>query len=242
MPKLNSIDPHQLLRLLGTQHAPALIDVCIDADFAADPYIIPTARRWPFDRITDLADDLQDTRVVVICQKGLKLSHGAAAMLRSQGIAAEVLEGGMLGLTRHRPKIDRIACPWLIRRFVDPKAQFLFVPPNEVLQVAEKFNAHAFDVEGAEWTDLDGRCTFDAMLKAFELNYKPLETMAQVIRAADMGQLDSAPEAAGLLALSIGLSKMHSDDLAQLEAGLPLYDALFRWARDGRNETHGHTA
>ena len=183
----------QLHKLIGTPECPTLIDVCIDEDFNDDPRLIPSARRHPFPDILELVPELTGKRVVIICQKGKKLSSGASALLRSAGIAAESLEGGnyewrdaglplvpvdkipplnsqghTLWVTRHRPKIDRIACPWLIRRFVDPRAQFLFVAPSDVLDVAEKFNATPFDVEDVFWSHRGDRgefCTFDTMVE-----------------------------------------------------------------------------
>ncbi|MBW4708155.1 chromate resistance protein [Roseobacter sp. YSTF-M11] len=261
MAQFASISPKSLMRLIGTPDAPAAIDVCIDEDFNADPFLVPTAIRCPHAAIDNLVPDVIGRPVVVICQKGLKLSHGSAAVLRAHGIAAEVLEGGnhawrAAGLpripaghlpgsgqpsrwvTKWRPKIDRIACPWLIRRFLDPKAQFLFVPPAEVAAVSEKFEAMSFDVPGARWTHDGPRCTFDMMLAGFGLDTPALQKMAEIIRGADTNRHDLAPECAGLLALSVGLSRGCRDDLAQLDAGMVLYDALYRWARDGQNETH----
>jgi hypothetical protein len=142
-------------------------------------------------------------------------------------------------VTRARPKVDRIACPWLIRRFVDPGAVFLFVAPAEVPAVAERFGATPFDVEGCFWTHRGPLCTFDVMVEEFGLaGLAPLAQMAPIIRGADTARPELAPQAAGLLALSLGLSRMHRDDLAQLEAGMPFYDALYRWCRDARAETH----
>jgi hypothetical protein len=194
----------------------------------------------------------------VVCMKGRKLSEGAAAVLRAKGWQAEVLEGGALGweaaglpmipsaaldatslwVTRHRPKIDRIACPWLIRRFIDPAARFLFVAPSEVLAVADRFNATPFDIEGVTISHRDERCSFDALLDDFQLHTAPLDRLALVVRGADTDRHDLAPQAAGLLALSVGLSRMFRDDLQQLDAGMTLYDALYRWARDGHEEGH----
>ncbi|MGB3147937.1 MAG: sulfurtransferase/chromate resistance protein [Paracoccaceae bacterium] len=258
MPGFGSIAPAQLARLIGTPDCPTLIDIQIGADFAADPRLIPGAFRHPFDRVETLAAGLSGQRAVVICQKGQKLSEGAAALLRCHGVLAENLAGGALGwaaeglpmipaaalpgtrlwVTRHRPKIDRIACPWLIRRFIDPGARFLFVAPCEVLAVAEKFNATPFDVEGVAVSHRGDHCSFDALLDDFQLHTAPLDRMALVIRGADTDRHDLAPQAAGLLALSVGLSRQYKDDLAQLEAGLTLYDALYRWARDGFEERH----
>lgn len=261
MAQFASISPTALMRLIGTPQAPAVIDVCIDDDFCDDPFLIPTSRRCPHGNIDDLRPELAGQHVVVVCQKGKKLSHGAAALPRTAGLRAEVLEGGMFAwrdaglpripasalpsdcpasrwVTRWRPKIDRIACPWLIRRFVDPAAEFLYVPPAEVSKVAETFNATEFDTLDAPWGHDGARCAFDAMIAGFGLSTPALERKAVVVRAADTNTHDLAPEAAGLLALSVGLSQAYRDDLAQLEAGMTLYDALYRWARDGKDETH----
>ena len=134
--------------------------------------------------------------------------------------------------------IDRIACPWLIRRFVDPTAQFLFVSPSEVLAVADRFNATPFDVPDVAWSHQGDLCTFDTMVAAFDLKTEPLLRLATIVRAADTDRHDLAPEAAGLLAVSLGLSRMYRDDLQQLEAGIAVYDAFYRWARDARDESH----
>jgi hypothetical protein len=183
--------------------------------------------------------------------------------LRQAGAAAEVLEGGFeawrkaglplvpqaklpnrdaqgrtVWVTRSRPKIDRIACPWLIRRLVDPQAVFLFVAASEVPAVAERFDATPFDIENVFWSHRGERCTFDVMIEEFGLASAPLDRLATIVRAADTARLDLAPEAPGLLAASLGLSRMYTDDLAQLEAGMLLYDAFYRWCRDATGETH----
>lgn len=263
MPSLNSITVSQLSRLVGTPDAPVILDVRIDEDFVADPCVIPSSVRHPFQRVEDLAGRLQGRRVAVACWKGLKLSEGVAAVLRSSGVPAEFLEGGCTGwreagqpmvpeatvpdrnsegqtvwVTRHRPKIDRIACPWLIRRFVDPTARFLFVSPAQVEAVADRFGATPFDVEHAFWSHRGDRCSFDTMLEEFQLQTEPLLRLATIVRAADTNRHDLAPEAAGLLATSLGLSRMYKDDLRQLEAGMALYDAFYRWARDASEEGH----
>jgi hypothetical protein len=141
-------------------------------------------------------------------------------------------------VTRHRPKIDRIACPWLIRRFVDPGATFLFVAPDQVMAVAENFDATPFDVADVTFTHRGDGCTFDALMDDFGLHTPALDRLSQVVRAADTDRHDLAPQAAGLLALSVGLSRMCRDDLQQLDLGLTMYDALYRWARDGYDEGH----
>ncbi len=258
MPAPNQITPAQLMRLIGTPEAPAVLDVRMGDDFDADPRIIPTACQMAHTAVAAHAAQLSGRRVVVSCQRGRKLSEGAAAVLRADGIGAEVLEGGHLAwvaaglpitpasarprtrlwVTRHRPKIDRIACPWLIRRFIDPEAQFLYVAPSEVTAVAENFGAIAYDIEETFFSHRGEGCTFDTLIAEFGLATEALDRLALVVRAADTDRHDLAPQAAGLLALSVGLSRQFRDDLQQLEAGMGLYDALYRWARDGFEEGH----
>ena len=151
-------------------------------------------------------------------------------------------QGRTVWVTRARPKIDRIACPWLIRRFVDPADVFLFVAPSEVLAVGERFKAAPFDVENVFWSHRGELCTFDVMIQEFGLATPPLLRLATIVRAADTARLDLCPEAAGLLAASLGLSRMYDDDLEQLAAGMTLYDALYRWCRDATEETHNWPA
>ena len=265
MSSFNTISPEKLARLIGTPKCPLLIDVRTDDDFASDPRLIPGSRRRTFETVADWAHELAGPSVVVICQKGLKLSHGVAVWLRQAGTSADSLEGGTLAwaqaglpmvpadripaldrqgrtiwVTRSRPKIDRIACPWLIRRFVDPCAVFLFVPAPEVQGVAERFSAMPFDIEGGDifWSHRGELCTFDVMVEEFGLRTAPLKHLATIVRGADTARPDLAPEVPGLLAASLGLSRMYADDLAQLEAGLLLYDAFYRWCRDATEETH----
>ncbi len=263
MASFNEISVSALARLVGTPDCPVLLDLRIDADFNADPQLIPGASRQSHLKLVELVAELRGKAVVVYCQKGLKISQGAAAILRTQGIQAETLEGGQcawrdaklamvsarklpppdasgrtLWVTRHRPKIDRIACPWLLRRFVDPTAQILFVAASQVTAVAERFNATPFDIEGTYWSHRAEKCTFDVMIDEFGIGNEALEKLALVVRGADTNRYDLAPEAAGLLTVSLGLSRMFRDDLQQLEAGMLLYDALYRWARDATDEGH----
>jgi rhodanese-related sulfurtransferase len=260
---INSITAEKLARLIGTPKCPALIDVRADDDFASDPRLVPGATRRSSANIDEWAAEFRGQSLVVICPKGLALSQGVAALLREAGASAEVLDDGFAGwvrsklplvpvdklpprtrqgrtawVTRERPKIDRIACPWLIRRFVDPAAQFMFVAPAEVTAVAEQFGAAPFDVEGVFWSHRGDACTFDVLIEELGLTSPALLRLATIVRGADTARLDLAPEAPGLLAASLGLSRMYADDLEQLEAGLTLYDAFYRWCRDATNETH----
>ena len=259
MPAYNSISADKLVRLIGTPNCPTIIDVRPDGDG-----LIPSSIRYPAEDVAQWAGDLQAKSVVVACIHGGSRSEGVAAWLRSQGIAAEVLEGGFeawaaaglpvvpaavlpsrdaqgrtVWVTRARPKVDRIACPWLIRRFVDPNAVFLFVAPSEVAGVAERFSAAPFDVEGVFWSHRGELCSFDVMVEELGLaGFDALKRLAVIVRGADTAHPEIAPQAAGLLAASLGLSRMYADDLEQLEAGMLLYDAFFRWCRDATDETH----
>ncbi|WP_428640772.1 chromate resistance protein ChrB domain-containing protein [Roseibium sp.] len=263
MPAPNEITTSQLFRLIGTPECPAIVDISIDPDFNEDPYLVPGSFRHSHKDRAELLRKLAGRKCVVVCQRGIKLSQGLAAWLRCEGVEAEYLSGGMyawraaegamripasaiparvdgatLWVTRHRPKIDRIACPWLIRRFVDPAARFLYVSPSEVLGVADRYGATPFDVEGVHFSHRGNDCSFDTMIGEFGLHCEALERLAAVVRAADTNRHDMVPQAAGLLAVSVGLSRQYSDDLKQLEAGMTVYDALYRWARDGYEEGH----
>lgn len=272
MPAPDAITSEKLFRLIGTPRCPVLLDARTAADFAAQAALIPgsvrlAAEEVEADRLAATAARLTGQSVIVICHHGHRLSQGVAAFLRHEGIDAEYLEGGFEGwsatglprvdmsrplprdaegrslwVTRSRPKIDRIACPWLIRRFIDPRAVFLFVAPAEVEAVAERFGATPFDIEGVFWSHRGELCTFDVLLKEFDLHLPALDRLALIVRAADTARLDLAPEAAGLLAASLGLSRMFPNDLEQLEAGMTLCDAFYRWARDATDETHNWPA
>jgi rhodanese-related sulfurtransferase len=207
--------------------------------------------------------------VAVYCVHGAEVSQGVAAALRGAGIAARHLEGGIEGwrraggltmrkpgdvlaevlgkpaasptrwVTRARPKIDRIACPWLLRRFVDRAAEIVFVPAERVPAEAARRDALPFDVPDAAFSHDGPLCSFDAFLRRFGLDDPALGHLALIVRAADTGRLDLAPQAAGLLAVSLGLSALYPDDQAMLEHGMAVYDALYAWCRDAAAETHG---
>ena len=259
----NVVSSERLMKLIGTPAAPLIIDIRTAEDFDADPRLVPTAERRSHGDIAAWAGEFAGQSVVTICHHGAKLSHGAAAWIRHAGGDAVSLEGGFEGwkaadlplvpvaklpprdaegrtvwVTRARPKVDRIACPWLIRRFIDPSAVFLFVASSEVEGVASRFGATAFDIENTFWSHRGETCTFDTMIAEWNLGLEALKRLAIIVRAADTACLDLAPEASGLLAASLGLSRMYSDDLEQLDAGMLLYDAFYRWCRDATDETH----
>lgn len=199
------------------------------------------------------------TRVVVACVHGHQVSQGVAKILREAGIDAAFLEGGIeawrdsgrpMGpkpdaprarwITRERPKIDRVACPWLIARFLDPDAEFLFAPSAEVLAQAHARDAEPYDLPGVPFSHVGEKCSFDAFVERYGLDDPALLRLAPIVRGADTGRPDLAPEAAGLLAMSLGLSAMNpSDDRAMLRQGFALYDALHAWAKTAKDEKHG---
>jgi rhodanese-related sulfurtransferase len=258
MPAINAIATDKLSRLVGTPSCPALIDVRPDGDF------IPGAVRRDADSAESWVAELAGRPAIVYCHHGGERSAAAAAVLRHEGVSAEILEGGAEAwssaalpmirenvlpprdskgrtrwVTRARPKVDRIACPWLIRRFVDPNAMILFVAPSEVAAVGERLDAAPFDVEGVFWSHRGELCSFDVMVDELGLGGVPaLKHLATIVRGADTARPDLAPQAAGLLAVSLGLSRMFADDFDQLEAGLTVYDSLYRWCRDATDETH----
>ncbi|ACT93269.1 chromate resistance protein ChrB domain-containing protein [Dyadobacter fermentans] len=144
----------------------------------------------------------------------------------------------MKWITRERPKIDRLACPWLIRRFIDPKAQIIYVPENEVLTQAAALNATPFDIPGVEFTHYDDQCTFDYFIKKYELKDPALQVMAPVVRGADTDDHALARQSSGLWAISAGLAHNTQDDQELLEKGMLIYDALYSWATHLREEKH----
>jgi rhodanese-related sulfurtransferase len=244
MSSINTISPEKLARLVGTPHSPRIVDVRDEDDFAADPRLIPGSLRRASSEPWRWAGDIDGRGAVVVCQKGLKLSHGVAAWLRNEGVPAESLEGGFLAwhgagfpsvpAEKLPPRDEKGRTVWVTREH----AVFLFVEPSEVLAVAERFGATPFDVENVFWSHRGELCSFDVMVDEFGLKTEPLLRLAAIVRGADTARLDLAAEAAGLLAASLGLSRMFADDLAQLEAGLTLYDAFYRWCRDATEETH----
>jgi hypothetical protein len=144
----------------------------------------------------------------------------------------------MKWITREHPKIDRIACPWLIARFIDPEAEFIYVPANLVLERAKEYNAIPFDIPGVEHTHEGDYCSFDYFIKRYEVKDPALLQLATIVRAADTDHFDLAPQAAGLWAISAGLSHNHPDDHEMLAIGKKIYDALYSWAKYRQSEKH----
>ena len=144
----------------------------------------------------------------------------------------------MKWITRERPKVDRIACPWLIRKFIDPAAEFLYVPTNEVIRTAAGTGAIPYDIPGVELSHDGELCSFDSFLKKYELTDPALQQLAKIVRGADTSRLELTPQSAGLYAISLGLSHNFADDHAMLEHGLVMYEALYAWCQHCQSESH----
>ncbi len=246
-----SLTPQDLYRLIGTAGAPLIIDVRRPDAFDADDRLIAAAIRRRPDDVEHWQRDLPSGRdVVVYCAKGHEVGRDTAAALAAAGIRASYLEGGMarwreLGLptrrrigtapsrwvTRERPKVDRIACPWLIHRFIDPEAQFLYVPSETVRDTAARLGATPYDVAGAEFGHVGAFCSFDAFIRIYRIADPALDRLALIVRGADTGHPELTPQSPGLLALSQGLSANFADDHQMLAQGMVVYDALYAWCR-----------
>ena len=254
-----SVTVSELAHLLQGGTPPQVIDVRREADYAAAPPAIAHGLRRRLDSVAAWAPRLEPWRLhVVHCAKGHQASQMAAEALRQAGLKAVYLEGGLAAwraaggalaagrlpgrwVTRERPKIDRIACPWLVRRFIDPESEFLFVPTDRVFAVAEAQHATPFDIPGAEYSHDGERCSFDTFIARHGLASPALDALAMIVRGADTARLDLAAQAAGLLAVSLGLSRMFADDHEMLRYGMLVYDALYAWCVEARDERHNWT-
>jgi hypothetical protein len=145
-------------------------------------------------------------------------------------------------VTREHPKIDRIACPWLIRRFIDPNAEFIYVPTNRVLAVTKEVGGTPYDIEGVEFSHEGDRCSFDTFLRIYDIKVPALDRLATIVRGADTSRHDLAPQCAGLFSISLGLSANFPNDHEMLEHGMVIYDALYTWCRSLQGETHNWPA
>ena len=257
-----SKSPHDLYARLGTAAAPVIIDVRRPADFATAETRIVSAEHHPPEEVARWRTDLPQRRAVVVyCVHGRETSQQAAAALRAAGVDAAYLEGGIVDwtekrlptrrnigttsgkwVTREHPKIDRIACPWLIRRFIDPDAEFIYVPTNQVLAVAKQSGGTPYDIDGVEFTHEGGRCSFDTILRIYDIKAPALDHLATIVRGADTSRHDLAPPCSGLFAISLGLSANFPDDHEMLKHGMVMYDALYTWCRSLQAETHNWPA
>lgn len=259
-----SISIAELGHRLGAEGAPIVVDARRGPAFEQSGRAVAGALRGDPAALADWAAHLpRHAEIAVYCVQGHEVSQGAAAGLRERGMKARFLAGGFEAwegarlptraarglrrpgerpgrwVTRERPKIDRIACPWAIRRFVDPEAEFFYVAAERVRAEAEKLGAIPYDIPGVEFSHVGPRCSFDAVIDRFGLQDAALDSVATIVRGADTGHPELAPEASGLLAISLGLSALFADDHAMLSEGMRVYDALYAWAARARGETHG---
>jgi rhodanese-related sulfurtransferase len=257
-----TISAQELYTQLGTAVAPTVFDARKRDAFDADDRIIVGAVRCEIDANHRWLNSLPAGQsVVVYCAHGAEVSQKAAAELQRAGITAAYLDGGMAAwraqnlptrkkvsaptnkwVTRERPKIDRIACPWLIRRFIDHSAEFLYVPTPEVIATAGKTGAVPYDIEGVEFAHDGERCSFDTLLKIFGIQDRALDQLAIIVRGADTSRHDLAAQCGGLFAISLGLSANFPNDHEMLAHGMVMYDALYTWCRSLQHETHNWPA
>src|SRR5215213_1961598 len=248
---LLSFSPDDVYTRLGTANAPLLIDVRRGPAFEADDKLIVGSVRRPPEAVSEWRNALPHGRsIIAYCVHGHEVSQGVASALRDSGVHAGYLEGGMTAwkernlptrrrrgpaenkwVTREHPKIDRIACPWLISRFVNPDAEFIYVPASEVPRKAANLDATPYDIKDVEFGHVGDRCSFDAIISAYGIEDAPLNHLATIVRGADTSRPDLTPQCEGLLAISYGLSSNFPDDHEMLRHGLVIYDALYTWCR-----------
>jgi rhodanese-related sulfurtransferase len=257
-----AIHSDSLYAQLGLRDSPLIIDVRREDEYLAQPRLIPGALRGHPDHVGRWARTLPRTRpIAVCCARGDQVSRSVAETLARLGYPASFVQGGFeewtraghatvrarsdlnapggsRWVTRERPKIDRLACPWLIRRFIDPDALFFYTPAHRVRSEAELLRAEPYDITEVTFSHRGPRCSFDAFLDEFDLHDAILDQLADIVRAADTGELPQSQEAPGLLAISLGLSVSVTDDILLLEQAMPIYDALYAWCKMARNETH----
>jgi rhodanese-related sulfurtransferase len=246
-----SISPGMLNDLLGASPPPTIVDVRQpDAFDAAEMLIVGARRRAPGELDTWRGEFADGQPVVVYCAHGKDTSQTIAEVLRTHSAAARYLEGGIarwieLGLptrrkigdtpgrwvTRERPTIDRIACPWLIWRFIDPAAEFLYVRPEKVRETASQSGATSYDIADVEFGHRGNQCSFDAFIRIYCISDPALDRLATIVRGADTSRPELAPQSAGLLAISQGLKANFTDDHAMLAQGQVIYNAHYAWCR-----------
>jgi rhodanese-related sulfurtransferase len=259
---LSSISQSHLYATIGSAAAPSVFDVRREEDLEPPSRLIVSACRRSPEGVEEWARDLPHDRLIVVyCTHGREVSQKTAAALRAIGYASVYLEGGIADwvrqglptrreietlsykwITRERPKIDRIACPWLIRRFIDPNAQFLYVPTEKVIGLAKELGATPYDIEGVEFAHEGDRCSFDTIIRIYEITGAPLAHLAKIVRGADTSRHDLAPQCGGLFAISLGLSANFPNDHEMLGHGMVMYDSLYTWCRSLQAETHNWPA
>jgi rhodanese-related sulfurtransferase len=261
---VSAITAADLMQRMGTREAPIIIDVRRREPFDESDRVIAGAVWRPHREAAIWGRTLPTDRdILVYCVHGHEKSESACAELRALGLRAKALAGGFDAfvaaggatvlkaalpapwperptrwVTRERPKIDRIACPWLIRRFIDPMAAIYYVEPSRVPEIAQELDGIPFDVDGVTFSHRGENCSFDTFLDVLGLEDPALRHVARIVRGADTARLDLEPQCAGLLAISLGISASFADDHRALEAGMLVYDSLYVWTRRARHETH----
>ena len=258
---MKNVDVDTLYRQLGLQDGPLIVDLRTAADLERSGAFIPSAVWVDPPHMEHWCRLLSTHRPVAVYSSDEVASCSMGALLESRGIACGALKGGFdlwkqRGLptvrirgeyrvpgssrwvTRERPKIDRLACPWLVRRFIDPRAVFFYVPATAVRTEAAGLGAEPYDIADVTFSHRGPHCSFDAFLDEFELHDPILDQLADIVRAADTGALERSKEAPGLLAISLGMSATIRDDILLLEQAMSLYDALYAWCKTARDETH----
>jgi rhodanese-related sulfurtransferase len=251
MSEAPSISPHDLYAQLGTARAPLVFDVRREQAFRDGDRMIVGAIHRPPEDVERWRSELPAGRPVVAhCVHGHEVSQGVATALGREGVQAAYLAGGIAGwqearlptrrkrgpqenkwVTREHPKIDRIACPWLVSRFIKPDAEFIYVPADQVSRTADKVGGTPYDITDVEFGHVGDRCSFDAIVSAYDIHDAALDHLATIVRGADTSRPDLTPQGEGLLAISYGLSANHPDDHEMLRHGLVMYDALYTWCR-----------
>ncbi len=252
----NCVSAADLWAQLLSGSAPIVIDVRRDQAFRQSNQMLSGALRRDPDKVSRWAHSLPAAgSFVVYCAHGGEVSQQVVRALGERGIAARYLGGGIAAwsgeagavdrkpphattrwVTRERPKIDRIACPWLIARFVDAHAEFLYVPTPDVQRVAGERDAVPYDIPDVHFSHEGEHCSFDAFLKHYRLHDPALAKLAVIVRGADTACLELAPQASGLAAMSLGLSRNFADDHEMLAHGMIMYDALYTWCKEGQDE------
>jgi len=255
------LSTHEVYAQLGLQQSAFIIDVRTREELERVPRLIPGAVHFDPEDVLQWRQKVPANREVtlysaagrdggsvvnVLSQRGLRVSTIAGGIGRWMSdqlptirIRPELgVPGGSHWVTRERPKIDRIACPWLVRRFIDPQASFFYVPAARVRAEAQALGAQPYDIADVTFSHRGPQCSFDAFLAEFELHDPVLDALAQIVRAADTATLDKSREAPGLLAISLGLSASTRDDQLLLEQAMSVYDALYAWCKTARDEPH----
>ena len=262
----SAISVSSLLASLGSASSPFVLDVRRSQAFQADSILLAGATwRDPFATDEWIKFLPRQSSIVVYCVHGHEISKNTCVTLRAAGLNAHYLVGGIEAwkesgaptirkhsalsipspinmpskwITRERPKIDRIACPWLIRRFIDPLAEFFYVPGTQVLAAATAQMATPYDIPDVQFSHRGEECSFDAFIHDFDIDGAALNDLATIVRGADTGKPQLTPQSPGLLAISLGLSALYPNDHELLEYGMVMYDALYAWLKRARAEVH----